>query len=138
MAWLLAEGLAPATPAALIASGTRPDQRTVLGTVATIAAAAAQAAIRPPAITLVGEVAALHDRLSWFEWGYAASGVAGWALPGPEHRPVAWQPGWRAGVRTSWRRRRSRSRSCPSGADLGAYEYRLPDVRQRARAAARR
>ncbi len=67
MARLLAEGLAPATPAAVIASGTRPDQRTVLGTVATIAAAAAQAAIRPPAITLVGEVAALHDRLSWFE-----------------------------------------------------------------------
>ncbi len=67
MARLVEEGMAPDTPAAVVASGTRPAQRTVSGTVGTIAAAAAGAAIRPPAITLVGQVAALHERLAWFE-----------------------------------------------------------------------
>jgi len=67
MARLVEEGMAPDTPAAVVASGTRPAQRTVSGTVGTIAAAAAGAAIRPPAITLVGEVASLHERLAWFE-----------------------------------------------------------------------
>ena len=68
-----------ATPAAVGASGTRPDQRTVSATVATIAEAAAQAAIRPPAITLVGEVAALHDRLAWFERRRARAQASGLA-----------------------------------------------------------
>jgi uroporphyrinogen III methyltransferase/synthase len=67
MARLVEEGMAPDTPAAVVASGTRPAQRTVSGTVGTIAAAAAGAAIRPPAITLVGQVASLHERLAWFE-----------------------------------------------------------------------
>jgi uroporphyrinogen III methyltransferase/synthase len=67
MARLTAEGMAPDTPAAVVASGTRPGQRTVTGTVSTIASAAADAEIRAPAITLVGEVATLHDRLAWFE-----------------------------------------------------------------------
>jgi uroporphyrinogen III methyltransferase/synthase len=67
MARLVAEGASADTPAAVVASGTRPGQRTVTGTVGTIAAGAAAADIRPPAITLVGEVAALHERLAWFE-----------------------------------------------------------------------
>jgi uroporphyrinogen III methyltransferase/synthase len=62
---LIANGMSPATPAAVIASGTRPGQRTVTARLDTIAEAAA--GLRPPAITLVGEVATLHDRLGWFE-----------------------------------------------------------------------
>jgi uroporphyrinogen III methyltransferase / synthase len=67
MGRLVEHGMDGGTPAAVIASGTRPSQRTVVGTVGTIANLAARARIRPPAITLVGAVAALRDRLAWFE-----------------------------------------------------------------------
>jgi uroporphyrinogen III methyltransferase / synthase len=62
---LIEHGKDPATPAAVIGSGTRPGQQTVRSTLGGIAAAAA--GVRPPAITVVGEVAALHERLAWFE-----------------------------------------------------------------------
>jgi siroheme synthase len=55
---LIRHGLDPATPAATVADGGLPDQRTVHGTVATIADATAGAGIRPPAITVIGTVAA--------------------------------------------------------------------------------
>jgi uroporphyrinogen III methyltransferase/synthase len=64
---LVEHGMAPDTPAAVIASGTRPGQRTVLATVGEIAGAAEDAQIRPPAVTLVGDVATLHDRIGWFD-----------------------------------------------------------------------
>jgi uroporphyrinogen III methyltransferase/synthase len=62
---LIDEGMPADQPAAVVASGTRPDQRTVVATVGTIAEAAA--GIPPPAITLVGEVATLAGELGWFE-----------------------------------------------------------------------
>ena len=52
-------------PAAVISNGTLPTQRVVTGTLATIAADAQAAGAQAPAITLVGEVAALHDQLDW-------------------------------------------------------------------------
>lgn len=55
---LIRHGLDPATPAATVADGGLPDQRTVRGTVASIAEATAAAGIRPPAITVIGSVAA--------------------------------------------------------------------------------
>lgn len=64
---LVAHGLAPDTPAAVIQNGTRPDQQTVVGTVADIAARAEAAGVTPPAMTLIGRVAGLHERLAWFE-----------------------------------------------------------------------
>ena len=67
MARLVEHGLPADTPAAVIARGTRPDQQTVVSTVAGIADAAAGADVRPPAITLVGQVATLHEQLGWFE-----------------------------------------------------------------------
>ncbi len=62
---LVANGMSPATPAAVIANGTRPGQRTVTARLDAIAEAAA--GLLPPAITLVGEVASLHEQLAWFE-----------------------------------------------------------------------
>jgi len=62
---LIEHGMDPATPAAVIAQGTRPTQRTVTAPLEGIAAAAA--GLSPPAITLVGQVASLHERLAWFE-----------------------------------------------------------------------
>ncbi|MFZ0031217.1 MAG: uroporphyrinogen-III C-methyltransferase [Candidatus Cybelea sp.] len=64
---LVKHGLAGATPAAAVQNGTRPDQRTVIGTLATIASDAAAAEIESPAIVIVGGVVALRERLQWFD-----------------------------------------------------------------------
>ena len=64
---LTSAGRASDEPAAVIERGTLPGQRTVLATLATIADAATEAAIRPPSITVVGPVAALSERLRWLE-----------------------------------------------------------------------
>jgi uroporphyrinogen III methyltransferase / synthase len=64
---LVAAGRAPDEPAAVIARGTLPGQRTVVGTLADIAERVEAAAIRPPAITLVGPAATLRESLAWVE-----------------------------------------------------------------------
>jgi uroporphyrinogen III methyltransferase/synthase len=52
-------------PAAVIEAGTLPGQRTVSGTLATIAQDATEAGVRPPSVTVIGAVAALSGELSW-------------------------------------------------------------------------
>jgi uroporphyrinogen III methyltransferase / synthase len=64
---LIAGGRDAAEPAAVVERGTLPDQRVVAGTLQTIAAVAADAAIRAPALIVVGAVAGLRERLVWFE-----------------------------------------------------------------------
>ena len=64
---LTREGKDPATPVALIRWGTTPDQETLTGTLADIAARAEEHGFAPPAICVVGEVVGLRDRLAWFE-----------------------------------------------------------------------
>lgn len=54
---LIAQGMAPDTPAASIADAGLPSQRSVRATVATIAEVTATAGITPPAITVIGAVA---------------------------------------------------------------------------------
>jgi len=56
VARLRAQGMAPDTPAAVIASGTLPEQRTVVGTLEDIADLAAAARLEPPATVVIGEV----------------------------------------------------------------------------------
>jgi len=60
-------GMRADTPAACVRSGTRPDQQTVVGTLADIAEAAAGAGFEPPAILVVGEVVKRRAQLAWFE-----------------------------------------------------------------------
>jgi uroporphyrinogen III methyltransferase/synthase len=62
---LVAGGRSPAEPAAVVERGTLPGQQTFTGPLAEVAHWAAEA--RAPAITLVGPVAALHDRIGWLE-----------------------------------------------------------------------
>ena len=62
---LIEAGRPPGQPAAVVARGTLPDQQTVLGTLATIADDAASAGAAAPAITVIGDVAALHAELAW-------------------------------------------------------------------------
>ena len=65
---LIAGGRPADQPAAVIERGTLPGQRTVVATLATIAERAAAEGIRPPSITLVGDVAALREEgIGWFE-----------------------------------------------------------------------
>jgi uroporphyrinogen III methyltransferase/synthase len=56
-------------PVAIVERGTLPDQRTVSGTLATIAELAEAAAVKPPSVTIVGPVAALGDELAWLGRG---------------------------------------------------------------------
>ncbi|MDG4799093.1 uroporphyrinogen-III C-methyltransferase [Micromonospora sp. WMMD980] len=55
-ATLIAHGKPPHTPAAVIQEGTTAAQRTLRATLATVAAAVEAAALRPPAIVVVGDV----------------------------------------------------------------------------------
>lgn len=55
------------TPAAIVEWGTHARQRTVSGTLATISADAEAAGIAAPALVIVGEVAAMRERLAWFD-----------------------------------------------------------------------
>ena len=57
---LTAAGASPTLPAALIERATLPEQRTLRGTLETIAALGREAGISPPALLVVGEVAALN------------------------------------------------------------------------------
>jgi len=66
-AQLIRHGRPAATPCAVIEWGTTPQQRTVTGTLRTIAAHARAARVRPPAVLVVGEVVSLRKRLAWFE-----------------------------------------------------------------------
>lgn len=64
---LLAHGRPPDTPVAAVRWGTTPGQQTVTGTLADIVARARTSGLKPPAVTVVGEVAALRETLRWFE-----------------------------------------------------------------------
>jgi uroporphyrinogen III methyltransferase/synthase len=64
---LVSGGRGPDTPAAVISWGTMPRQKTVVGTLADIVQRTTDAAIKPPAITVVGEVVRLREKLNWFE-----------------------------------------------------------------------
>jgi uroporphyrin-III C-methyltransferase len=64
---LQAAGRAANTPAAAIESGATPGQRVVRATLGAIASAIAEAQLKAPAVIVIGEVAALHDQLAWFQ-----------------------------------------------------------------------
>jgi uroporphyrinogen III methyltransferase/synthase len=66
-AGLIGSGRDGTEAAAVIERGTLPGQRTVSGTLEDIAALATEAGIRPPAVTVVGPVAAMRERLAWLE-----------------------------------------------------------------------
>jgi len=64
---IMAHGRSGETPAIAVRWSTRPDQETVLGTLATIAGEIEKAHLKPPATVIIGEVAGLHAKLAWFE-----------------------------------------------------------------------
>lgn len=62
---LIKHGRSKDTPVAVIRWGTTSQQKTVIGTLDTIVEKTRD--IKPPAITIVGEVVKLRDQLNWFE-----------------------------------------------------------------------
>lgn len=58
---LMAHGRNPETPVAVIYHGTRPDQKVVIATLATLAQKISAAAMKPPALLIVGEVVKLYQ-----------------------------------------------------------------------------
>lgn len=64
---LIEHGRPPQTPVAVIRWGTRPDQKTIVGTLETISAVVREKHIRPPAVMIVGEVVNLRETLKWYE-----------------------------------------------------------------------
>lgn len=64
---LIAHGMSPDMPIAIVASATLPHQRVVIGTLTTIEELVKTAEIKPPALIIVGTVVSLHDDLHWFK-----------------------------------------------------------------------
>ncbi|HUI07965.1 MAG TPA: uroporphyrinogen-III C-methyltransferase [Verrucomicrobiae bacterium] len=64
---LMAQGASPETPVAMVRWGTTGKQQTIQGTLATISDVATTADFKPPAVTVIGEVARLREKLNWFE-----------------------------------------------------------------------
>ncbi len=64
---LIARGRSADTPAMAVRWGTRPDQETLTGTLATLPAQIEKHGLKPPATIIVGEVVRLREKLDWFE-----------------------------------------------------------------------
>lgn len=64
---LIDHGRSPDEPAAVIQWGTTAAQRTVVGTLGTIAALVEREGITPPGVVVVGKVVELRDHLNWYE-----------------------------------------------------------------------
>ena len=64
---LVEAGRSPETPISMTRLGTTTQQETIVSTLADIAADAKKAGMTPPAITVIGDVVALRESLSWFE-----------------------------------------------------------------------
>ncbi|HEY8911347.1 MAG TPA: uroporphyrinogen-III C-methyltransferase [Desulfosporosinus sp.] len=64
---LMENGKKPTTPVAIIQWGTRPEQRTLVGQLDTIAAEVQKQGFSNPSIIIVGDVVSLREKLQWFE-----------------------------------------------------------------------
>jgi len=64
---LIAAGMNPKMPGAVIQQGTLSTQRVVVGTVDCLAERVQQAQLQAPTLTIIGEVVNLREQLNWFE-----------------------------------------------------------------------
>jgi uroporphyrinogen III methyltransferase/synthase len=64
---LVEHGRPAATPVAVIRWGTTPAQEVVTGTLADIVRRVEESRLEPPAVTVVGEVVRLREKLRWFD-----------------------------------------------------------------------
>lgn len=64
---LIAAGMPSTTPVGMVRWGTTGRQKSIEGTLGTIADVVAQTNFEAPAVTVIGEVVSLRARLNWFE-----------------------------------------------------------------------
>jgi uroporphyrinogen III methyltransferase/synthase len=64
---LVENGRKPETPAMAVRWATRPDQETIVGTLENLPQRIAEAAMKPPATIVIGEVVALREKFNWYE-----------------------------------------------------------------------
>lgn len=64
---LIVEGVSPDMPAAVIQQGTTQRQRVVTATLKDLAEKVGAAEMKPPCLTIIGEVVQLREKLNWFE-----------------------------------------------------------------------
>jgi len=64
---LMEHGLRAETPIAIVQDGTRPTQRSVVATLATVVPEVERAGLSAPAIVVIGDVVRLRDELRWFD-----------------------------------------------------------------------
>lgn len=64
---LLDAGMDPETPAATVESGTRPEQRKTVATLATLPEESKRRGVQSPAIIVVGKVCTLSGQFDWFD-----------------------------------------------------------------------
>ncbi len=62
---LMAAGLSPETPAAVVYKGTTQKQRQIVSTIQDLPAAVAGRQFRPPALIIIGQVVRLSGQLNW-------------------------------------------------------------------------
>ena len=64
---LIENGCSKKTPVGIVANGTTPNQRTIIGTLGNIYERATEEGLQPPGIIVVGDVVNLKDSINWFE-----------------------------------------------------------------------
>jgi uroporphyrin-III C-methyltransferase/precorrin-2 dehydrogenase/sirohydrochlorin ferrochelatase len=64
---MVAHGASPELPIAVVQDGSMRTQKVVTGTLANMAERVAQASLKSPCLTIVGEVVKLRQELAWFE-----------------------------------------------------------------------
>lgn len=64
---LIAHGVAPTMPAAVVQQGTTQRQKVVAATLQDLAEKVADAGLKAPCLTIIGEVVHLREKLNWFE-----------------------------------------------------------------------
>jgi uroporphyrinogen III methyltransferase/synthase len=64
---LVAGGMKPETPVAMIRWGTTGQQQSIAGTLKNIGELAAAANLQPPTVAVIGDVVKLRSKLNWFE-----------------------------------------------------------------------
>jgi uroporphyrin-III C-methyltransferase / precorrin-2 dehydrogenase / sirohydrochlorin ferrochelatase len=66
---LIKHGVAASMPVAVVQQGTTQRQRVVTATLADLAEKVVAAGMKPPCLTIIGEVVKLRDKLNWFNVG---------------------------------------------------------------------
>ncbi len=71
---MMAHGASPDLPIAVVQDGSITSQKVVTGTLCNMAERVAQAQLKSPCLTIVGDVVKLHDALAWFKPTAAPAG----------------------------------------------------------------